>query len=232
MSDLNQAIQNWRSALAGEEALDAKVLDELQDHLETELARMAAEDLTDDERVLIAARRVGAPDTLGQQFAANRSAAVWSRRFYWAVVGWLAFAVPGALAGLVGTATLTGLAFGAPDDLRAGTVAGIVSSAAFMIFWFLSLSYLWRRAKGRRVAGYIENWCVHHPGSLLALLLLLTFSVGVVNRIGIVGAAQNVDAAQFGLFALWQNGGGTIAAALIPIIVTLAAWRRICSVSQ
>ena len=88
MSELHDAISKWRERMSAEEAITHPVLDELTDHLEGEIERLDDTGFTQEERVLIAARRVGAPDVLGRQFMETRFEAVWARRFFWAIAVW------------------------------------------------------------------------------------------------------------------------------------------------
>ena len=135
MPDVNDAIQNWRNALSAEEAIDQAVLDELQDQLEAELVRLPADVLDDNERVLLAARRVGAPDLLGRQFSPDRAPLIWARRLYWAAIGVV-------VVGLIGTVPLiAAIVFAAASNALLG--AAVFDPRTNAIVVYLSTSVVW-----------------------------------------------------------------------------------------
>src|SRR5690349_2781286 len=85
MSDLNKRIAEWRASL--EPHLDQKAADELEDHLRMHIESLASTGLPEDERLLLAAHRLGQPETLATEFNKEPSLAVWQTRILWLLVG-------------------------------------------------------------------------------------------------------------------------------------------------
>lgn len=227
MSDVNQAVQAWRSALSGEEAISAPILDELQDHLETELTRLTTDELSHEERVLIAARRVGAPDKLGQQFMTNPSPTVWARRFYWAVLGWILFKIPAALAGFCGTATLGSLSVLGLLGPEIGMAAGITSSVALILAWLFLLGVGWRHLSKGRPTTTAFSWIADQPHWILGILLLFLVGISAANKLLISPIViRYVTPEQWGNFALWQSPVAAITWLCIPLVLVFLATHR------
>lgn len=74
--ELDACIDRWRTALSG---LSAEQVSELEDHVRAECARLADGGLNDEERVLIASRRLGQPQALEAGFCDSRVAPRWRR---------------------------------------------------------------------------------------------------------------------------------------------------------
>lgn len=72
MPDLNECIQTWRDRLERTGSLDPAMLDELEDHLRQTLAEIPTDGLSNQERVMMAAHRLGASEALADPFRADR----------------------------------------------------------------------------------------------------------------------------------------------------------------
>ncbi|UCF14402.1 MAG: hypothetical protein JSW59_13395, partial [Phycisphaerales bacterium] len=91
MFDLNQEILQWRSNLAGSEALDASAVNELESHLREEIESLLSLNLPEEEAFWLARRRLGGAGELAGEFAKiNRSALV-KNRLFWMAAGVLAY---------------------------------------------------------------------------------------------------------------------------------------------
>jgi hypothetical protein len=77
MTSLESDIGEWRSFVERGPAMDSRDLDELEDHLRSQIADLAAAGLTDDEAFLVAVRRIGAIDEVTREFAREHSGRLW-----------------------------------------------------------------------------------------------------------------------------------------------------------
>jgi hypothetical protein len=85
MSDLNEQISSWRVSLA--QRLGPKPADELEDHLRTIIDSLEPTGLPNEERLLLAAHRLGHPDALSAEFAKVDPFTIWRGRLAWMLVG-------------------------------------------------------------------------------------------------------------------------------------------------
>lgn len=228
MSDVKQAIRNWRNALSGEEALDESVLDELQDHLHAEIDRLPTTGLSTEERVLLAAHRIGAPDALGVQFATDRTASIWARRIYWAAMGWFVFTLPGLIATLLGQFTWWVLLVFNSSEPRGGHFAGIVGSGSLILLWTGLACFLkgrFRRSDERHSRSTI--WMIAHPGFSLAVAATLVCVGHVLGQIGVIALVHRSTATDMATFASWNTINWIATWLLVPILLAGLAWHRL-----
>ena len=83
--DLNTAFNNWREKLRQSPHFRAENLEELEAHLRDSVTVLQSKGLAADEAFLIGTRRVGTPETLEGQFAAENGGRGWRdalRRFF------------------------------------------------------------------------------------------------------------------------------------------------------
>ena len=76
---LEERIAEWRSYLSRRQAIDAVDVDELEDHLRTQVSDLQAAGLDDEEAFLIAVKRIGDLDALSQEYAREYSERLWKR---------------------------------------------------------------------------------------------------------------------------------------------------------
>ena len=221
MPELNDAIQNWRNALAGEEALDGPSLDELQDHLKSELSRLPAEGLTADERVLIASRRIGSPNDLGKAFFAADPVAVWRRRVLWMVMGLFVLSIlPRAILGWTGPLSIWAMSAGA-SPVAVTTAA----AAANLGVWGAILFFVWRRIKGVPPSDTATRWLTRRPGAVFTVLI---GAVVVMSTLRLFNDVQNYRFASIEVLGSVAQSQAQIhftSGLLIPSILALIAWR-------
>ena len=120
MEGLEAQIAEWRAYVANAPAVNGHDVDELEDHLRSQLADLTAAGLTPDEGFLIAVKRVGDLDSLSREFAREHSGRLWKQLLRAddeparSASGWLeAFAFGAAAAVAIQVARL---AAGFPDD--------------------------------------------------------------------------------------------------------------------
>jgi len=76
---LDERISEWRSYVRRRQAIDAKDVDELEDHLRSKVADLVGAGLDEEEAFLIGVKRIGELDTLSREFAREHSERLWKR---------------------------------------------------------------------------------------------------------------------------------------------------------
>lgn len=76
---LEQRIEEWRSWVLRRRAIDAKDVDELEDHLRNQVAELRDAGLDEEESFLIAVKRLGNLDSLSREYACEYSERLWKR---------------------------------------------------------------------------------------------------------------------------------------------------------
>jgi len=76
---LEDRIGEWRSYLLRRQAIDAKDVDELEDHLRTQVADLREAGLDEEEAFLIAVKRIGDLESLSREYAREYSERLWKR---------------------------------------------------------------------------------------------------------------------------------------------------------
>lgn len=76
---LEERIAEWRDYVGRREAIHASDLDELEDHLRSQVTDLRSAGLDEEEAFLIAVKRIGALDALSQEYAREYSERLWKR---------------------------------------------------------------------------------------------------------------------------------------------------------
>jgi len=76
---LEERIGEWRSYVRRRQAIDATDIDELEDHLRSQVADLQEAGLDEEEAFLIGVKRLGELDTLSREFAREHSERMWKR---------------------------------------------------------------------------------------------------------------------------------------------------------
>lgn len=76
---LEERIAEWRAYLGRRQAIDAVDVDELEDHLRSQVSDLQASGLDEEEAFLIAVKRIGDLDTLSREYAQEYSERLWKR---------------------------------------------------------------------------------------------------------------------------------------------------------
>jgi hypothetical protein len=101
---LEGQISQWREYLIGRGAMGAGEVDELEDHLRTQVADLGEAGLSPDEAFLVAVKRMGSLDEISREFAREHSERLWkqlvlttgtpaqgdrtARRNFWVMMGY------------------------------------------------------------------------------------------------------------------------------------------------
>src|SRR5918998_5895433 len=72
-------ITEWRSYLLRRRTIHHVDVDELEDHLRSEISELGAAGLSGDESFLVAVKRIGAVNELAREFARERSSRLWKQ---------------------------------------------------------------------------------------------------------------------------------------------------------
>ncbi len=79
VSELEKRINEWRSYVRRRQAIEVTDVDELEDHLRSQVADLQEAGLDDDEAFLIGVKRLGELDSLSGEFAREHSERLWKR---------------------------------------------------------------------------------------------------------------------------------------------------------
>ena len=156
---LEERITEWRAYVRRREAMAPADVDELEDHLRSQVEALEEAGLAEDEAFLIAVKRIGALDTLSQEFAREYSERLWKRLVVAPVAtdergeGRREAIVAVALAVAAGVAikipSLFGVNFDAPD--ASGENASFyMRNASLFVLPFLAGFFAWKRKLERR----------------------------------------------------------------------------------
>lgn len=72
-------IREWRTYLLRRRTIQRVDVDELEDHLRTQMSELGAAGLSEDESFLVAIKRMGGINDLSREFARERSARLWKQ---------------------------------------------------------------------------------------------------------------------------------------------------------
>ncbi|HYC38571.1 MAG TPA: permease prefix domain 1-containing protein [Usitatibacter sp.] len=176
---LEAQIDQWRSFLRRRQAIRAQDVAELEDHLRDQVAELRAAGLDADEAFLVAVKRMGALDTISNEFAREHSDRLWKqlvvapvhaessageRREFLVV---LALAVIAAI--LIQLPKLFGIQWGdadAPFWLR---------NAPFFVLPLLAGYFAWKRGVG------LATWMILAAGFVAAALVANVHSYPKAN---------------------------------------------------
>ena len=76
---LEERINEWRAYVSRRQAIDAADIDELEDHLRSQVADLEEAGLDAEEAFIIGVKRLGELDTLSREFAREHSERLWKR---------------------------------------------------------------------------------------------------------------------------------------------------------
>ena len=76
---MEERIGEWRSYARRRQAIDGMDVDELEDHLRTQVSELKEAGLDEEEAFLIAVKRLGDLDSLSREYAHEYSERLWKR---------------------------------------------------------------------------------------------------------------------------------------------------------
>jgi len=235
---LDDRVAEWRSYLSRRRAIDTVDMDELEDHLRTQVAELKGAGLDDEEAFLIGVKRIGQLDALSQEYAREYSERLWKKLV-------VSSSPPQGGSGLDREATVAiGLAVAAAAAIRVPELFGVHfggsdAEAAFylrnyslFVLPFLATFFAWKRGlepAGRLVlaapfvlAAVVMNLLPFRPGahteilSALHLPMVLWLTVGFAYAKGAWrNHGQRMNYVRFSgewfiYYALIALGGGVL----------------------
>jgi hypothetical protein len=216
--DLNQAILDWRKALANSPAIRRADLEELESHLRDSVVSLQAAGLATHEAFWVARGRLGAFEALNDEFGKVNIEQVWLDRVLWMVTGCIAFGLgTSLLKGLIVFTALGMFKLTTPSSFL-GPVSLILSVATLAA----SLFFLWR--SGRNKDGLVWRagyWLKARPRSAGVIALLLTALSSAVQTISYAQAARLMPYQTFSSLLIWHWPAGVIGVLFWPIFL---AW--------
>ncbi|MEM8781793.1 MAG: hypothetical protein AAGE65_02965 [Planctomycetota bacterium] len=196
----------------------------MQDHLETELEKIPEHGLDPWERVLIAARRVGAPSDLQRAYLEAEPGRAWQRRIVWMVLGMFAlWILPKAMLSVLGPLSFWLMA----EKALAPSLVSFGLVAAYGVVWITLVAGVWRLSRGRTFSGLsaINRWIIARPlvlfSGLIGATVLLTLFAPFVNALLLsFGSVKELETV-----VRWQAVSQSLSALFVPSILALIAWR-------
>jgi hypothetical protein len=229
MFDLTEAVLGWRRRMGAQPDIQEGDLDELEDHLRETVAELRGTGLSDEEAFLLAARRLGDPETLAGEFATADPGLRRRLRLRWMVIGALAVLVLRFASDIVAD-SLTGASFWLPagDSLhlmagsQLGWTAGLLRLTVFIAGAFL----IWRLLTSDEAASRVKRsrfWSTGLLGAFLVALLIVaaaaTMRVGSAMLLSHGVPAQHIT--NLSLTMAWLRWGLML---LLPMLLLLMLW--------
>ncbi len=157
-------IREWRSYLLRRRTMHQVDVDELEDHLRSEMSELGAAGLREDESFLVAIKRIGGINELSREFARERSSRLWkqlvlaggsvrerSRWAYAELAIMLCFALGAAIAFKLPAAFGIDLMDTGASGNGEGDAAFYLRNSALLALPFLIGFFAWRRRLPARV---------------------------------------------------------------------------------
>ncbi len=235
---LDERISEWRSWVGRRQAIDATDVDELEDHLRSQVAELEVAGLDEEEAFLIAVKRLGDLDALSREYAREYSERLWKRLVVTPGAGeggtgrsreaLVAVALAVAAGAAIKAPELFGVHIAAPD----GPASFYVRNLSLFVLPFLAGFFAWKRRlepAGRVwlavpfvVAAVVMNVTPFVPAGSTQLLaaLHLPMALWLAAGIGYAGGAwrdhdQRMNYVRFSgewfiYYALIALGGGVL----------------------
>ena len=162
--NIEDQIREWRSYLLRRRTIHHVDVDELEDHLRSEISQLGAVGLSGDESFLVAIKRIGGVNELSREFARERSSRLWkqlvlagdtvrSGSWYFELLVMTGIAIAAALAFKLPAAF--GINPFAAESSNADTLTAdgsfYLRNAALIILPFLVGFMAWKRSLSTRV---------------------------------------------------------------------------------
>jgi hypothetical protein len=147
---LEERISEWRAYLRRRQAVAAVDVDELEDHLRSQVSDLKAAGLDEEEAFLIAVKRLGSLDSLSGEYAREYSERLWKRLVVspetgageWKLEAKVAMGLAVAATAAIKVPELFGLHWGGPDDAQ----DWYARNFALLALPFLAAFLGWKRA--------------------------------------------------------------------------------------
>lgn len=173
MFDLKEQISKWRDNLAASQTLGMSDIDELESHLQEEIESLKSAKLSDEEAFMIAARRLGSPARLTDEFAKINRGGPFRHGLSWMITGILAYVLATQFIALVKNVFIWFASFKEVRGYSLGFVAlacdvailGVAISVCYFLWCFVQRSARFRK------------WARQLTARLILLVMILVFLV-------------------------------------------------------
>ncbi|HSM50155.1 MAG TPA: permease prefix domain 1-containing protein, partial [Thermoanaerobaculia bacterium] len=157
---LEERIAEWRSWLARRPAIAGGDVEELEDHLRSQLGELEAAGLAEDEAFLVAVKRLGDLDALSREFAEEYSERLWKQLVVRPEAGTLASENRREAWVAVGLATAAAAAVKLPElfgrSLERNADQGFYAlNLSLLVLPFLAAFFAWKRGLDRVSVAWI-----------------------------------------------------------------------------
>ena len=146
---LESQIDQWRNYLRRRQAIRARDVAELEDHLRDQVAALRAGGLSGDEAFLVAVKRMGALDSISNEFAREHSDRLWKQLVMAPTEGTPPAAASTEIAVVLGLAVAAAIAIKLPElfGLHWGgkQELALLRNLAFFVLPFLTAYFVWKR---------------------------------------------------------------------------------------
>jgi hypothetical protein len=153
-----ERIREWRSYVLRRQAIDAKDVDELEDHLRSQVADLREVGLDEEEAFVIAVKRLGDLDSLSREYAREYWERLWKRlvvapeagesRAEWAKEALAAVCLAVAAGVAIKAPELFGMRLDAPDPLSENP-SFYARNLSLFVLPFLACFFAWKRGLER-----------------------------------------------------------------------------------
>jgi hypothetical protein len=199
-----ERINEWRSYLQRRQPIAATDVDELEDHLRSQVADLQEAGLDEEEAFLIGVKRLGQLDALSREFAREHSERLWKRLVVdedgtggagWSREAWVALALAIAAATAIKVPSLFGMKI---EDGSAAAQSFYTVNFSLFVLPFLAGFFAWKRGMERRgivalsvpfVAGALAvNLFPFSPGGSTEVLAALHLPMALWLAVGVAYA--------------------------------------------
>ena len=204
---LEERITEWRSYGLRRQAIDAKDVDELEDHLRTQVADLRQAGLDEEEAFLIAVKRLGDLDSLSREYAREYSERLWKRLVVapegdesgaeWTKEALVAVGLAIAAGVAIKVPALFGMRLDAPDPLSENP-SFYARNLSLFVLPFLAGFFAWKRgpepadrlwlAAPFVVAAFVVNFLPFAPMGNTEVLAALHLPMALWLTVGVAYA--------------------------------------------
>ncbi len=221
MFDLNEEILKWRRSLAESDPLDEPAVDELESHLREEIESLVSLNLSEEESLWLARRRLGGAGDLSREFGKINRSAVLRARLVWMAAGVLAYIL--AIQSGIAVAKLGALlaALGGAKGAGLGIVAAV--SELLVVGLILYLAYrVQRKVSTNPRLGW---WSGNITGRIIFFIALavsfIALAITATRMVGSVAAARIMGMQDYGMAAIGSAYIQLALDVLLPVVLVV-----------
>ena len=222
----------WRDTLLREDALGPSEVDELEDHLLSEIEVLETAGLSKEEAFWVAAKRVGDHSALATEFGKVNRKAVWSKRIQWMLAGYLVVMVLSTFVSAVSNgAALLVASLSRSASLTASVYMGANILLVILIL-FLVTVFTRQEFSQNRVQRLLERARQNIVLSAVVVTIAVLFLrfLGVISYNNLASAliyelARGVEASNYGPFLVYTDYFRLLVWVLPPPAIVVAIWR-------